>query len=112
MLLEQESYPDENGYDVDAHQIEAIGTFKYRVDGFFQWECPHCRERDDTRAFGINGVVYTCKKCKKRALLLRSDTRFVTGIVSDYNKRRPATDDVIRHALEHLGQAITCLGRR
>ncbi len=112
MLLEQKSYADENGGDVAADQIQAIGTFTYGADGFFQWECPHCQARHDSRAFAINGVVYTCDKCKKRALLLRSDTRFVTGIVSDYNKRRPATDDVIRRALEHLGQAVVCLGRR
>ena len=112
MLLEQDSYADELGKTVQAGQIEAIGTFKYGGDGFFTWECPHCRERAGFRAFAINGVVFTCDKCKKRALLLRSDVRFVTGIVSDYNKRRPATDEVIRNALEHLGQAISCLGRR
>lgn len=111
MLLAQDRYPDEDGKTVEADQIEAVGTFKYSVDGFFEWECPHCCGRASNQAFAINGVVFTCEKCKKCVLLLRSDARFVSGILPDCTQPRPATDNLIQNILKHLGQVITSRGR-
>ncbi|KKL67820.1 hypothetical protein LCGC14_2131110, partial [marine sediment metagenome] len=110
MLLEQDSYSDEDGKTIAAHEIEAIGTFKYSSDGFFEWECPHCKERESTRAFKINGTVFRCPGCKKRALLLRSDASYVGGVIANNIEQERGTDRVIRDALEHMGRVISCLG--
>lgn len=85
MLLQQETYEDDNGHKVAAKDIYSVAAFVYIADGFFRWTCPnvHCQDRINSgRAFKVNGTVHSCDSCKNRALLLRTDCDEVASVVS------------------------------
>lgn len=83
MHLAQEIYEDDNGRPVKAESLSAIGTFKYKTDGFFSWTCGKCNEDHSCRAHKINGVVFKCEKCFAQCLLLRSDCECVNKMNAD-----------------------------
>ena len=78
-ILTQEKYKSSNGYEIDASEVEAFGTYKHVVDGFYSWQCGNCQKVSGSRACGwsIAGQVLVCPSCKKKVLILRNDVEYV-----------------------------------
>ena len=109
LLLEQNEYEDERGSRISAGDIEHVGTFKYKCDGFFDWQCGKCGATHASRAFRINGVVFHCDGCGKKCLLLRSDVTYVTQAVQDAQRGQSRHAERTRTAVLKMSEAIMAL---
>lgn len=76
MRLAQEEYVNENGHKVKADIIDCVTTYYHIADGFYEWECSECKEKNANRSCGwpIAGQVLVCPNCNNRNLLLTSST--------------------------------------
>lgn len=82
-LLGQETYLDENGRAVDAIAIEHIAPYRYKVDGFFEWQCGYCLRVYASRGVGsIAGQVLSCQYCQHRSLLVKTNTHEINNAIS------------------------------
>jgi len=112
MKLQDQTYENENGQRVNRAEINCVGTYEYIADGFFTWECGECKEEHSTRAVvGVNGIVWTCRKCGKKNLLLRTDAQYFNMVMRKAETRNTELDDAMRRALGYMGQAISALSK-
>lgn len=112
MFLNDERYEDEKGNYLEKSEIDCLGTYEYGVDSFFKWSCGSCSHESRSRAYKIGGVIFTCDKCNKKNLLVRTDIKFVNQKMRNADRNDTTAEEAIRRALHHLGQGIAELGRR
>lgn len=112
MKLQDSDYEDENGHRISRSEVEVIGTFTYKADGFFEWDCGGCGKEHASRAFKIAGVVFRCQGCRKLNLLTRTDYVYIGQIIRNAERRDSDLDKRFRSATYHLGQAVMALGER
>ena len=84
-VLSQEKYKDDNGHDLDASEVEHIGTYKHVCDGFYSWRCSACGHVQGSRSCGwsIAGMVEACPQCGTKNLLLRNDIDWINDRLSE-----------------------------
>ncbi|WP_455387511.1 hypothetical protein [Petrachloros mirabilis] len=114
MYLDDERYEGENGRQIPRGQIDFVGTYRHKMDGFFEWECGNheCRKSHASRAYKIMGTVWTCSECHKKTLLLPTDIRRITQTIRAANNRETSAEIAISKALKHLAQGIAALKER
>jgi len=85
MFLNDSTYENEDGNRINRENIDCVGTYEYLSDGFFNWKCGNCKLKEGgARAYKISGIVFTCKYCNNKNLLVRTDMEFVNVCVSTY----------------------------
>lgn len=74
--LAQVEYKDSNGNHIPADKVQCIAPYKHIIDGFYEWECGQCHEKDNSRSCGwpIAGQVLSCPKCGYMNLLVKTNT--------------------------------------
>jgi len=112
MILNDEKYEDEHGKYIDRNEIEFLGTYEHMADGFFKWQCGNCNHVAQYRAFRISGTVFKCTECQKKNLLIRTDIRFIHQKMNAADRNDTACEVRINKALNHLGLAISELGKK
>lgn len=112
MKFNDEFYEDENGRNLKRSEIDSLGTYEYKTDGFFNWECGLCKNEHSSRGFKIGGTVWTCNKCGKKNLLIRTDFQYLNQILKRSEKNDSEAEDRIRAGLNYLGQAISSLSKK
>jgi len=111
MFLNDQRYEDESGRFIDRNEIEVLGTYEHMADGFFKWQCGLCNSVDSTRAFKIGGVVFKCRECGKKNLLIRTDIKFINQKMANADRNDTESERKISKSLKYLGLAISELGR-
>lgn len=111
MYLADETYENEDGQQIRSDEIDCLGTYELKCDGFFRWICGDCGHEARSRAFRIGGTVWKCLECGKRNLLARTDMRFLLQVQRNAERCDGEAQRAIKESLNYLGQAITALGK-
>lgn len=112
MYLSDDYYVDEIGQSIRASEIPddvLLGTYKGKIDGFFEWQCPHCKEIMNSREYRTNGCLHICPKCSKKALLIRTDCRYVSSVMHAHERHYEKLRVKLDRAIAQLGTAIRIL---
>jgi len=112
MYLAENYYVDEIGQSINASQIPndvLLGTYKGKCDGFFEWQCPHCKEIITGREFRTNGCIHICPKCGKKALLIRTDCGYVSSVMQAHERHYEKLRVKLDRAIAQLGKAVQIL---
>ncbi len=80
--LGQAVYEDDNGRPVEAENIDCLAPYTHVIDGFYSWTCGSCGHDHSDRWWSISGRVVTCQQCKKKNLLVRTNTKEITEALS------------------------------
>ena len=111
MLFNDETYENEKGAYISKNEIDCLGTYEHMSDGFFKWNCGNCGKVEQSRAYRIGGIVFVCRVCGKKSLLVRTDIRFLNQMIANAQRNDTSAEKAIKKALVHLGQGISELGR-
>jgi hypothetical protein len=76
--LQQAVYEDDNGNPVDAEKVDCLAPYNHVCDGFYNWSCGACGHEHSDRWWSISGRVMVCQQCKKKNLLVRTNTKEIT----------------------------------
>jgi len=80
--LQQAVYEDDNGHPVEAEKVDCLTTYSAVFDGFYNWSCGSCGHDHSDRWWNISGRVVVCQNCKKKNLLVRTNTTEITEALS------------------------------
>ena len=80
--LQQAVYEDDNGHPVEAEKVDCLTPYTYVCDGFYGWACALCGHEHSDRWWNVSGRVVNCQQCKKRNLLVRTNTKEITEALS------------------------------
>lgn len=80
--LQQAVYEDDNGHPVEAAKIDCLAPYTPVCDGFYTWICGSCGHEHGDRWWNISGRVMVCQQCKKKNLLVRTNTKEITEALS------------------------------
>lgn len=100
--LGQTGYVNDNGVATDPDEVEFLAPYKHVVDGFYTWECGNCSQSHGSRSCGwpISGQVIACESCKKKNLLVRTNTNEISEALALAFRREEVEIDLARKRAE------------